>query len=214
MPTRALRGAVLIVASVASVLSLAAPAAATHHLQTFQMHSGRIGVGGLDLDTPGTGIPGCPPAETTLTTTLDDVAGTATVSFDSTLPFVIVMAPNQLEISGSGHGTYNPVTRQANVTLSLTVAVRAVAAAPDCTPGALRCSGAAHMNVTVQLPAGSPPVPAGGAVHASSTTGQILFFTPLCPFPYNLFVRPGAALSLSANPNVTPPQPGAHLTPV
>lgn len=215
MRNRVRHGGVTMVAAIGAVLMLAMPAAATHHTVDLEMHSGRVSIGGVVMfEHPGGGIVGCPPPVWGLDGTVDDVAGTATVHLNVAEPFQnALFGLNFLVISGTGTGVYNPVTKHVNVTIAFTFQIQAYTGstgAPPCTPGAIKCAGTGHLNLTVQLP--NLPVNPGATVYVNSTSGSIITVVPSCPFPLNLVMRPGAALTLAASPNIQPPQPGAHYT--
>lgn len=215
--SHALRAGAVVIAALACLTALASPASATVHTYNVTMESGRITVGSINFDTPGSGATGCttpPVGGTAITGTINDAATTDNITGTLTISSLFNVAPFPpfytggnfaLTVTGSATGTnagnYNATTgtftQLAFTNLSYTI--RTVSSCTATTT--VVCSGTAALTASGGLNAGSTlPLSASETVFVNAT-GTITSRNTPCTLPFSIIITTGTGLSLSDNPN-------------
>lgn len=209
------RAAVAIAVVVACLLPAPPTAAVPIDLYDIVLSRGRLAFGTLVIDTPPPAPISCPGSIQMAGTTEDN--DPVPIHVDN-MGGVLDIATPELTLSGIsqafvllGTGTAGPGATPGDYSYtsnsftgltypSFTFAVRRIDTT-TCVPGQVLCSGTATLTLEGSLlsPADMPLV-TGDQVVMTTTTGAITSMFPSCPFPLSLVFRPGASVSLSANP--------------
>ena len=209
----ALRAGAVIVAALACLVAMASPASATTHTYNVGMESGRISVGTINFDTPGSGATGCPASTGTgITGTINDVTnvitGTLTITSLFALPWPFT-GNYALIATGSGTGTWNNATGTfSSLTINpvaytiRNVVVTGTGTTTVCTVGTtVVCSGTASLHASGGLYNGATlPLSTSEKIYVNAT-GTILTRNTPCNFPFSAIITVGTSLTLADNPN-------------
>ena len=207
----------LVVATVACLVTMAVPASATVHTHDISLESGRLSIGSVNFDTPGSWATGCTPpavggAEITGTvddgSSTDNIAGTLTLtSLFNVPPFPPFFTGGNYALvatataTGTNAGNYNTTT-DTFTGLAFTSFSFTFRNVSSCAPGTtVVCSGTASLTLSGGLFGGSSLPLAPSEVVYVNATGTVTSRNTPCTLPFSLIITTGTGVSLSDNPN-------------
>jgi hypothetical protein len=205
MRKHSMKWAVMMAGAVGALLMSANPAAATTHPFSLEPVAAIIDVGGVEFESPGSGIEECPPGTTSITGSINDTPNpdtvSSTVSFDTPFEEPIFGSYYYLDASGTGSGTDNgSVMTVTYGTINFTI--YEYSGPSECEIGDVACDGTATLTIQgSRTNPGSEPWPSfetGDSVTVGTTSGSIQV-NGSCPFPINFAVYDGASLSISGH---------------